>query len=118
MADENRLEVRKVVEDKIMALQLDGIIDESFSGKQLAEGLKDTLIVDLSGVRRISSFGIREWLEFLKLAQNKSENIYYIKCPSRLIDQFNMVANFVVKVRFYLFMHLTIVIFVMKITVF
>ncbi|MBU1533670.1 hypothetical protein KKF84_00025, partial [Myxococcota bacterium] len=94
MSDENRLDVRKVVEDKIMALQLNGIIDESFNGKQLAEGLKETLIVDLSGVRRISSFGIREWMEFLHIAESKCESIFYIQCPSRIIDQFNMVANF------------------------
>ncbi|MBU1243897.1 hypothetical protein KKD52_14570 [Myxococcota bacterium] len=94
MADESRLEVRKVVEDKIIALQFNGTIDESFNAKQIAEGIKDVLIVDLSGVRRISSFGIREWLEFLKIANEKCESIYFIKCPPRLIDQFNMVANF------------------------
>jgi len=94
MADESRLEVRKVVEEKIIALQFNGTIDESFNAKQIAEGIKDVLIVDLSGVRRISSFGIREWLEFLKIANEKCESIYFIKCPPRLIDQFNMVANF------------------------
>ena len=94
MADESRLEVRKVAEEKIIALQFNGTIDESFNSKQIAEGLKDVLIVDLSGVRRISSFGIREWLEFLKIANEKCEAIYFIKCPPRLIDQFNMVANF------------------------
>jgi anti-anti-sigma regulatory factor len=94
MSEEARLEIRKVVEDKIIALQLNGIIDEGLNGKQLAEGLKENVIIDLSGVRRISSFGIREWLEFLKIANAKCKNIYYIKCPSRIIDQFNMVANF------------------------
>ncbi|MBN2722757.1 MAG: hypothetical protein JXR95_01665 [Deltaproteobacteria bacterium] len=94
MADENRLEVRKVVENKITALQLNGIIDESFNGKHLAEGIKGTLIVDFSGIKRISSFGIREWLEFLKSVEDKCDQIYFIKCPSRIIDQFNMVANF------------------------
>ncbi len=94
MAEESRLEVRKIVEEKITALQFNGTIDESFNSKQIAEGIKDTLIVDLSGVRRISSFGIREWLEFLKVANERCEAIYFIKCPPRLIDQFNMVANF------------------------
>jgi len=70
MADESRLDVRKIVEDKIIALQFNGTIDESFNAKQIAEGIKDVLIVDLSGVRRISSFGIREWLEFLKIAND------------------------------------------------
>jgi len=94
MADEPRLEVRKIVEDRIIALQLNGTIDESFNAKQIAEGIKDTLIVDLSGVKRISSFGIREWVEFLKIANEKCSGIYFIKCPPRIIDQFNMVANF------------------------
>lgn len=94
MADESRLEVRKTVEEKIIALQFNGTIDESFNAKQIAEGIKDVLIVDLSGVRRISSFGIREWLEFLKIANEKCDSIYFIKCPPRIIDQFNMVANF------------------------
>lgn len=94
MAEENRLEVRKVVEGKITALQLNGVIDESFSGKQLAEGIKGKLIIDFSGIKRITSFGIREWLEFLKTVEDKCDGIYFIKCPSRIIDQFNMVANF------------------------
>ncbi|MGM0596492.1 MAG: STAS domain-containing protein [Myxococcota bacterium] len=94
MAQENHLEVKKVVDNNILALQLNGNIDESFNGKQLADGLKDILIIDFSGVKRISSFGIREWLEFLKIANDKCEAIYYIKAPSRIIDQFNMVANF------------------------
>lgn len=94
MAEEPRLEVRKVVEERIIALQFTGTIDESFNAKQIAEGIKDTLIVDLSGVKRISSFGIREWLEFLKIANEKCSAMYFIKCPPRIIDQFNMVANF------------------------
>lgn len=94
MAEEPRLEVRKVVEERMIALQFNGTIDESFNAKQIAEGIKDTLIVDLSGVKRISSFGIREWLEFLKIANEKCSAIYFIKCPPRIIDQFNMVANF------------------------
>ncbi|MDY0001980.1 MAG: STAS domain-containing protein [Polyangia bacterium] len=89
-----KLKVTKIVEGDIMCLRFIGTIDEDFHGKSIAEGVKGTLIVDLAEVKRISSFGIREWVDFIKAVEQNTHSIYFIECSPKIIDQFNMVANF------------------------
>lgn len=89
-----KLKIAKVVEGDIMILRLIGTIDEDFDGAALAETVKGTLILDLGEVKRISSFGIREWVDFIKAAEEHTHAIFFIECSPKIIDQFNMVANF------------------------
>ncbi len=89
-----KLQISKIVEGDIMCLRFSGTIDEDFNGKQLADTVKGILILDLGQVRRISSFGIREWVSFVAAAGEKCKDIYYIEASPKIIDQFNMVANF------------------------
>jgi anti-anti-sigma regulatory factor len=89
-----KLKIAKIVEGDIMCLRFIGTIDEDFNGVEVAEQAKGTLILDLGEVRRISSFGIREWVDFIKAAEQKSHSIYFIECSPKILDQFNMVANF------------------------
>ncbi len=89
-----KLQIAKIVEGDIMCLRFIGTIDEDFDGAKLAETVKGTLILDLGQVRRISSFGIREWVDFINRATEHCKDIYFIECAPKIIDQFNMVANF------------------------
>jgi anti-anti-sigma regulatory factor len=89
-----KLKIAKIVEGDIMCLRFIGTIDEDFNGAEVAEGVKGTLIVDLGEVQRISSFGIREWVDFVKAVEDKTHAIYFIECSPKIIDQFNMVGNF------------------------
>lgn len=89
-----KLKIAKVVEGDIMSLRLIGTIDEDFDGAALAQTVKGTLILDLGEVKRISSFGIREWVDFIKAAEEHTHAIFFIECSPKIIDQFNMVANF------------------------
>ncbi len=91
---EKRFEIRKVTEGDFSVLQISGIIDEQFNGKSLSEGLARRLVIDLGGVKRMSSFGIREWLELMHEAEKKCDEIYFISVPPRILDQFNMMADF------------------------
>ncbi|MGK5095082.1 hypothetical protein WDW89_24115 [Deltaproteobacteria bacterium TL4] len=56
--------------DTIITVALNGIINEEFDYKQLANELKEanveTLRLNLQNIRRINSMGIREWFNFLK----------------------------------------------------
>ncbi len=86
----------------ITCLKFAGTIDESFGGKQTAAGIAcDTLVLDLGGVRKISSFGIREWVDFIAAVEAKS--IVLIECAPKVVDQLNMVANFAGRARVYSF---------------
>jgi len=64
-----KLTIEKFADGSIACLKFNGTIDESFEGKKLgATAAGDTLVLDLGGVKKISSFGIREWIDFVGTA--------------------------------------------------
>ncbi len=78
-----------------MCLKLAGTIDEAFEGKRLAESVKSgTLILDLGDIRKVSSFGIREWVDFINGVGKVAQRIILVECAPKIVDQLNMVANF------------------------
>jgi anti-anti-sigma regulatory factor len=89
------LTVDRFIEGQITCLRFQGTIDETFDGKRLASSLKAaTLVLDLGGIRRISSFGIREWTDFIKAVERTVDEIIAIECPPKVVDQLNMVSSF------------------------
>ncbi|HEX5059845.1 MAG TPA: hypothetical protein VFV99_10825, partial [Kofleriaceae bacterium] len=55
-----KLTIEKFADGAISCLKFSGTIDESFEGKKVARSVQgDTLVLDLGGVKKISSFGIR-----------------------------------------------------------
>jgi anti-anti-sigma regulatory factor len=89
------LNVEKLRDGDVVCLRLSGGIDESFEGKKLAESLSaKALILELSEVKRISSFGIREWVDFVTTAGERVGSLTLVDCSPKVVDQLNMVANF------------------------
>jgi len=72
-------------------VRLEGAIDESFDRNGLA-GLDGVVVLDLDGVRRITSYGVREWIAALQ--SMPSSSYYFAHCRPALVTQFNMVARF------------------------
>jgi hypothetical protein len=72
-------------------VRLTGIIDETFDKTKLAFGAQDTVVFDLDGVRRITSYGIREWIAAIGALQ---ASYYFIRCRPAVVSQFNMVQSF------------------------
>jgi len=94
-APEPKLKLDKFTDGPLTCLRLAGTIDEHFEGKKLAHTIKaETLILDLGGVRKISSFGIREWVDFVGTAGERVADLYLVECSPKVVDQLNMVANF------------------------
>ena len=71
---------------------ISGDIDEFFPYVELFSSFEpDTLVrVDLSGVSRMNSCGVREWLR--GLMGNRSQ-IEYVHCPGFFIEQINLVTQ-------------------------
>ncbi len=91
-----KLLIDRLTEGEVTCLRLAGFIDEQFDGTGLAATITSRyLILDVGGVERISSFGIRQWVDFIGSLTPRVAGIYYIECSPKFIDQFNMVANFV-----------------------
>ena len=45
-------------------------------------------------MKKISSFGIREWVDFVTIATKNAKKTVLIECTPKVVDQLNMVANF------------------------
>ncbi len=92
---ESKLTIEKFADGPIACLKFSGTIDESFDGKKIAKSVQcEWLVLDLGGVKKISSFGIREWVDFMAAAAKQAKSIIVIECAPKVVDQLNMVANF------------------------
>jgi len=90
-----KLEFGKVAEGDVVCLRFAGTLDEDFDPRQLPGiGGARAVVLHLAEVRRISSFGIRQWVEFLRLIENQVELIVMVDCSPKVVDQLNMVGNF------------------------
>jgi anti-anti-sigma regulatory factor len=95
VGDPRKLAIEKFADAQITCLKFLGTIDEQFSGKAIAATIKGgILILDLADVTKISSFGIREWVDFMNLVGQKCDQIYLVELAPKIVDQLNMVANF------------------------
>jgi anti-anti-sigma regulatory factor/DNA-directed RNA polymerase subunit RPC12/RpoP len=90
-----KLVIEKFADGNVACVKFVGTIDEGFEGKKLGmTAAADTLVLDLGGVKKISSFGIREWVDFVTTASKHARSIILIECTPKVVDQLNMVANF------------------------
>jgi len=99
-----KLTIDKFADGNLVLLKLTGTIDESFEGKRLAESVRaTTVILDLGDIRKVSSFGIREWVDFITTVGKTASRIVLVECAPKIVDQLNMVANFAGAGRVYSF---------------
>jgi serine/threonine-protein kinase len=76
-------------------VRLNGILDENFDRNAMLQALAgstDPVVFDLDGVRRITSFGVREWI--LALQSLPTDYYFFIHCRPSWVAQLNMVSNF------------------------
>ena len=75
-----------------LVVSLVGVLDENVDLRPLA-ALEGDLAIDLSGVRRISSTGVREWLDLLRSLEGRAR-ISLIRCSPASVTQLNLISNF------------------------
>ncbi len=73
-------------------LSVSGVIDEHAELQPLAE-VRGEVEVSLKGVRRINSFGVRAWIDVIRKISSDTR-LTFIEVPPPVIDQINMVRNF------------------------
>jgi len=97
---EEKLKTERVSDGDTTCVRFEGVMDESFEGKRLGVSIRaKNLVLDMGRISKISSFGIREWSEFISVVTRNVENIYMIECTAKVMDQVNMVAGFIGKAR-------------------
>jgi anti-anti-sigma regulatory factor len=89
------LQIEKLSDGPITCVKLTGIINEKFEGRKLAATIKaKKLVIDLGGVVRVSSFGVREWLDFVSIVGRSMDEFFLINCSPKVMNQLNMVSDF------------------------
>ncbi len=82
--------------DDVAVVKLGARIDESFRGAERGATMSGSVVLDLSAVVRISSFGVREWLQFQSAidAQGPGVQVYLARCPEAFVTQLGMIRAF------------------------
>jgi eukaryotic-like serine/threonine-protein kinase len=71
-----------------------GLVDEHFVNFGVIAPTIKTLVIDVSGMTRMTSFGVRQWLKAMDAVPKSASDVYLLGCPTFFVDQLNMVLNF------------------------
>jgi eukaryotic-like serine/threonine-protein kinase len=74
------------------ALSLRGFIDEHACFADLIPMLRYPLTIDLGGVERINSLGVRAWIDFIT-PLSAGGTVWLKRCPDVLVQQFSCVSS-------------------------
>jgi ABC-type transporter Mla MlaB component len=73
---------------------LRGAITETANFAALLSRLAPRTAIDLSGVERINSIGVREWINFVRQAAKPGRTVTLEKCSPAVVEQLNMISDF------------------------
>ena len=80
-----------------LVAQLSGRLNESFRGADLATHITGNTVLDASGIERITSFGVREWIQFRQASEANGVDVYLVRCAEALTNQLTMMKGLVGK---------------------
>jgi anti-anti-sigma regulatory factor len=75
-----------------LTVALAGVLDENADLRPLT-CLRGEVAIDLSGVRRISSTGVREWIDLMRALDGLCE-VVLVACSPASVTQLNLIENF------------------------
>jgi hypothetical protein len=79
--------------DGVTRVALAGEIDEHADFAPLRELLRGDVELELAGIRRINSCGVREWVNFVRDLPRAS-SLTFRACSTAFVTQLNMIFNF------------------------
>ena len=73
---------------------LSGRINESFDGNEIGRTLAESkrVVLDLAGVERVTSYGVREWLAMMGAC--KGTELWLARCAEPIVAQLSMIPGF------------------------
>jgi serine/threonine protein kinase len=74
-------------------VSVSGLVDERFLGFGNVGPVK-SLVINVAGMTRMTSFGVRQWLKGMDALPKTITDLYLLGCPTFFVDQLNMVLNF------------------------
>jgi hypothetical protein len=52
------------------------------------------VVIDLAEIQRITSYGVRDWVNWLNKLEKKGSKLVLVGCSPAIVAQFNLVADF------------------------
>ncbi|MCC6812068.1 MAG: hypothetical protein IT381_31895 [Deltaproteobacteria bacterium] len=74
--------------------ELSGDITEDSEFNAILSEKPLLLTLDLAGIKRINSTGVREWINFMTALRKDGARINFERCSVAIVQQLNMIANF------------------------
>ena len=71
-----------------------GHVDRDFVGFGPLDPSIRELVLNATGMTRMSSLGVRQWLKAMDAIPKTLTDLYVVGCPTFFVDQLNMVLNF------------------------
>ncbi len=78
----------------VTVVRVKGKLSESFKGREVSSLVTQKLLFDLAEVERITSFGVREWLQMLGELEPKGVELYFARCSEAVVNQLGMIRRF------------------------
>ena len=81
--------------DGITLIEISGVIDEDNGLAALVEKIPaGRATIQLAGVTRITSYGVRDWVNWLGKLDKKGVQLTLVGCAPAIVAQLNLVADF------------------------
>lgn len=90
--DKGIFSVERLEADGVKHLHLNGVIDE-FADLSFLKHLHGPVVLHMAAVRRINSFGVRLWMDFVRAIPEEAE-VTYVEVATPLVEQMSMVQGF------------------------
>ena len=79
--------------DRANWVELAGRINEATDFKPLTK-LPGPLVIDLAGIERINSIGVRRWIFFVEHCEAANVEVVFVRCSAIMVQQMGMITNF------------------------
>ena len=79
---------------QVTVVRIRGKLSESFQGRQVAAAVQPMMLFDLAEVERITSFGVREWLQMMGELESKGAKVHFARCSEAVVNQLGMIRRF------------------------
>ena len=80
--------------ESLRLIVVSGTLDERFKVDELLPQMKGRILLDLGGIQKITSFGVREWLDLMSRSDGTRSELYLANCSEVVVGQMLMVRNF------------------------
>jgi anti-anti-sigma regulatory factor/DNA-directed RNA polymerase subunit RPC12/RpoP len=80
--------------DGTTRVTVSGEITEESDFGPIIDEIEGAVVVDLGGVTRINSCGVREWLNFVTALKGASRSLTLDRCPPVIVTHLNTIYNF------------------------